>query len=86
MSLKAKSVTALIMGLAATAGLLVMLTVAFMNNFIVWTTLCLLAVTIVTMVIWCWYYIALSKYKESLNPKKKKYHTKGNRKESRRKR
>jgi len=86
MTLKAKMNLTLVLGIAATIGFAAMLVVAFMRDFVLWTNLVLLAVTLSTMAIWCWHYIIRTKYADSLNPKKKKYHTQGNRKESRRKR
>ncbi|MCL2108659.1 MAG: hypothetical protein FWH20_04860 [Oscillospiraceae bacterium] len=86
MDLKAKMNLSMALGIVATVAFTVMLWVAYDKNFVLWTSLILLTVTLVTMGIWCWHYIARTKYTESLNPKKKKYHTQGNRKESRRKR
>jgi len=85
MSLKSKVILWFVISLLLTAGFFVVLTLAFLDNFYVLLSLSLLVVSIGMMVCWICYYLASSKYKESLNPKKaQKYHRKGNRKESRR--
>jgi len=88
MTLKGKVILSLVISSILTAGVLALLTFAYFQNpsFPLWSTLSLLGVTVVTMTSWAWYYIALTKHQEALNPKKKKYRSTGNRKESRRKR
>ncbi|MCL2694231.1 MAG: hypothetical protein FWE60_03900 [Oscillospiraceae bacterium] len=83
MTLKAKMILSIIIACVLTAGVLALLTLAYLNNFTVVWVLSLLGGTLIMMVFWCYYYIALTKYQESLNPGKKKYIKKGNRKESR---
>ena len=85
MTLKSKKILWLVISLILTAGFFVLLYFAFELVFPIWSTLTLLGVTVVTMLSWVFFYMAHSKLIESLNPKKKKYHKKGNRKESRRK-
>jgi fatty acid desaturase len=84
MTLKGKMVLSLVIAAVLTAGVLTLLTLAFFWEFPLWSTLSLLGGTILTMTAWGYYYLAFTKYHESLNPKKKRYHKKGNRKESRR--
>ena len=84
MALKTKAVIFLVLSIIATIGMIAMLWVAYDNGGII-ANLGLLAVTLLTIVMWCIWYLIISNYKESLNPKKKKYHKMGNRKESRRK-
>jgi high-affinity Fe2+/Pb2+ permease len=84
MTLKAKSILWLIISLLLTAGFFVLLYFAFNAGFQLLYSLTLLVAALVMMVCWICYYLALGKYKDSLNPaKKQKYHKKGNRKESR---
>ncbi|MCL2019777.1 MAG: hypothetical protein FWG70_08470 [Oscillospiraceae bacterium] len=86
MTLKSKCILWFIISIILTAGFFALLTLAFLDDFFIWLSLSLLAAAIVMMISWIAYYLAFSKYKESLNPKKKKrYHRQGNRKESRRK-
>jgi hypothetical protein len=84
MTLKSKATLWLVISLVMTAGFFVVLTFAYLENFYVLLSLSLLAAAIIMMVCWVCFYLAHSKYKESLNPKaRSKYLKKGNRRESR---
>ncbi|MCL2077894.1 MAG: hypothetical protein FWH08_05745 [Oscillospiraceae bacterium] len=83
MTLKTKTIISVVVAGLLTAGLLVFLAVAFFEGFPLWSSLSLLGATVLTIVAWINYYIMFTKYKDSLNTKKKRYHQKGNRKESR---
>ncbi|MCL1824221.1 MAG: hypothetical protein FWG44_08465 [Oscillospiraceae bacterium] len=85
MTLKSKVILTLVLAAVLTAGLIALLSFAFFSNpqFPMWSTLALLGSTVIAIIAWVFYYMALSKYRESLNPRKHKYFKKGNRKESR---
>ena len=85
MTLKSKSILSLIVAIILTAGLLTLLSVAYFNNFPSWMPLSLLGGMVLLIIAWVYYYIVFTKYQESLNPKKRKYYKKGNRKNSRKK-
>jgi uncharacterized membrane protein len=86
MTVKNKMVFSFVLSIILTIGVFVLLAVAYLQNFPVWATLALLLTTVLTMSAWGYYYLMSTKHKEALDPKKKKYHKAGNRKESRRKR
>lgn len=82
MSLKNRALLLLIVSGIISAGVIVMLAVAFFNNFPAWSTLTLLACVLAAITGWAFYYVTNQKYKDSIDPKKKKYGS-GNRKNRR---
>lgn len=85
MTLKNRVILLLVVSGALTAGVMVMLAVAYLNNFPTWSTLFLLLTVLLTITGWALYYVALQKYKEENDPKRKRY-GKGNRKNRRKER